>query len=196
MQLIKRELFFVEYFYAISIVSMLVPSYICNILYNLSLTLIGGYVLKQSVFYRTIKRKIGFYLLPYFSTKNETKQIHKEKEINLFSQEEAEELICLLNRPDVLHNPNLTLKMLARELGTNVTSLSQYFNQQLGIRFSDYVTICRLKEAEVLLKNTDRKVIEISELVGFQTSSTFYQAFNVRNHMPPSQWRKKIKTDF
>lgn len=190
---IKKELLYIAGFYLISIVNMFTNSYICNIAYNLSLILIAVYLLKQSIFYRTIKRKIGFYLLPYFFIKTETKQRDKIETATPFSLEEEGTVISLLNSPAILHNPDLTLKMLARELGTNATSLSHYFNQQLGVRFSEYVTARRLDEAEVLLKNTDITVIEISELVGFQNTSTFYLAFNIRHHMPPSLWRKKMK---
>lgn len=191
--IIKRELLCVLCFIFISVMSMLTPSYICNILYNLSLIFIGVYLLRQSVFYRIVKRKIGFYLLPYFFIRTEANPKEKIEVSTQFSLEEGERIISLLKSPDILHNPDLTLKILAGELGTNATSLSHYFNQQLGVRFSDYLTALRLDEAEALLKNTDIKVIEISELVGFQTSSTFYQTFNARNRMPPSQWRKKMK---
>ncbi|MFV0581533.1 MAG: helix-turn-helix domain-containing protein [Parabacteroides gordonii] len=192
-QIIKRELLCVLCFIFISVMSMLTPSYICNILYNLSLILIGVYLLKQSVFYRTVKRKIGFYLLPYFFIRTEANPKEKIEVSTQFNQEEGERIISLLKSPDILHNPDMTLKILASELGTNATSLSHYFNQQLGVRFSDYLTALRLDEAEAWLKDTNIKVIEISELVGFQTSSTFYQAFNARHHIPPSQWRKKMK---
>lgn len=193
-QHVKKELLYVLNFYIISMASMLTPCYIFNILYNISLILIGGYLLKQSAFYRVIKRRMGFYLLPHFFIATKTKQIEKAEVPTPLIPEKVE-VIRLLNLPKYLHNPDLTLKMLAHELGTNVTSLSLYFNQQLGVSFPEYVTALRLDEAEALLKNTDIKVIEISELVGFQTSSTFYQAFNTRYNMPPSQWRKKMKAN-
>lgn len=185
----KRELLYILSFYIISVVSILTPGYLCNILYNLSVTLTGGYFLRQSVFYRTIKYKIAFSLQPHSNTRRK----EKIETIILFPPEE-EQLAKHLKK--MLNNPDLTLKMLAREVGKNATILSRYFNQQLGVRFSDYVTAHRLDEAEVLLKDTDITVIEISELVGFQTSSTFYQAFNIRHNLPPSQWRKKMNAKF
>ena len=110
-------------------------------------------------------------------------------------KEEEGEVIRVLKSPKCLHNPNLTLKILASGLGMNATSLSLYFSQQLGMRFPEYVTALRLDEAEILLLNSDIKVIDVSELVGFQTSSSFYLAFNARHHMPPLQWRKKMKAN-
>lgn len=192
-RLIQKELLYILYFYLVSIVSMFTPSYFCNILYNLSVTLAGVYLLKQSFFYLIIKRKIGFYLQPHSFIVTDTEQTRKGKVPILLTPEEEKQLDKLLKSPRILHDPSLTLKILASELGKNVTLLSRYFNLQLGVSFPEYVTGRRLDEAEVLLKNSDINVIEISELVGFQTSSTFYQAFNIRHNLPPSQWRKKIR---
>ena len=69
----KRELLYILSFYIISVVSMLTLCYICNILYNLSVTLTAGYFLRQSVFYRTIKYKIAFSLQPHLNTRQEEK---------------------------------------------------------------------------------------------------------------------------
>lgn len=90
-----------------------------------------------------------------------------------------------------LHNPQLSIRLLARELGTNETYLSRYFNHQRKISFPEYVNTCRLDEAEKLLKRTDATVAEIAEQVGFRTLSSFYLAFNARHQMPPAQWRKR-----
>lgn len=195
-QLIKKEILLILYFYIISIVSLLTPFYICNILCNISATLMGGYFLKQSAYYRTIKRKIEFYLHPSLNINPaDTQQTEKAEVSVVLTSIEEKRVNRLLKLPEFLHNPGLTLKMLARELGTNSTLLSRYFNQQLGVSFPEYVTTYRLDEAEALLKDTDITVIEISELVGFQTSSTFYHAFHARHHVPPSLWRKKVKSD-
>lgn len=195
-QLIKKEFLIILYFYIISIVSMLTPFYICNLLYNISATLMGGYFLKQSAYYRAIKRKIEFYLHPSFnSNPANTQQTEKTEVPVVLTSIEEKRVNRLLQLPEFLHNPGLTLKMLARELGTNSTLLSRYFNQQLGVSFPEYVATLRLDEAEVLLKDTDITVVEISELVGFQTSSTFYHAFQARHHIPPSLWRKNAKTN-
>lgn len=191
-QFIKKELFYIFCFYLISLVSMLTSYYICHILYNLSVLFVGLHLSRQSAFYRIIKRRIVFYLLPHFIVRAD-KQTEETKIPLLFTQVKEEQVDRLLKSPEYLHNSKLTLKMLARELATNTTSLSHYFNQQLGVRFAQYVATLRMDEAEVLLKDTDMTIIEISEKVGFQTPSTFYQAFNTRHTLSPSQWRKSVK---
>lgn len=78
-RLIQKELLYILYFYLISVVSMFTPSYFCNILYNLSVTLVGVYLLKQSFFYLIIKRKIGFYLQFHSFIVTDTEQKKKEE---------------------------------------------------------------------------------------------------------------------
>lgn len=194
-QFVKKEFLFVIFFYFISLISIFTPFYVCDILYNIFLVMIGGYIWKQSACYRIIKYKTGHFLLPYFFSTS-ARLSSKKMEIPILPPGKEKQLTELLKSPQLLHNPDLTIRMLAREFGMNATVLSHYFNQQLEIGFTEYVTALRLDEAEVLLKETDIKVVEISELVGFQTSSTFYQAFNTRHSLSPSRWRKKIKVNY
>lgn len=205
---VKKELLYILCFYSISLVSMLTTSYVFKILYNISIILIGKYILEQTAYYRAIKNKMGSYLLSYLFANTE---LHTDKTIEvcetieseqnkvtentdtlILIPEKEEELERLLKSPEYLHNSKMTLKILARALGTNATTLSHYFNQQLGLRFAQYIANRRMDEAEILLKETNLTVTEISEKVGFQTISTFYQVFKSRHNLPPSQWRKII----
>lgn len=212
-RLVKRELMYILCFYFISIVSILTTSNLFNILYNIYIVLLGKYILDQTAFYRAVKSKINSFLISYIfvntvlhtdestyesSKYRETKEseeskITGNKETIILPPEKEEELNKLIKSPEYLHNPRLTLKILARALGTNATTLSHYFNKQLGFRFAQYLANLRLNEAEVLLKETDLTVTDISEQVGFQNISTFYLVFKNRYPMPPSQWRKNIK---
>lgn len=193
---IRREMRFVSCFFLIFIVSMLIPSYVGHILYNCSVIVLGGYISRESAFYRIIKRKLSLYIIPDFIFRSYIPPKAKNKDESvLFTPEEIEQIHRLLKTSGLLHNPDLTLGMLARELATNGTYLSRYFNRQLGVSFPEYIATCRLDEAEALLKETDIRIVEISEQVGFQTISTFYQAFNTRYQMPPSQWRKSQRID-
>lgn len=193
----RREMRYALYFCFFFIGSMLIPYYIGNMLYNFSVIILGGYIIQGSALYRIVKRKLGLYIIPDFINRvHVSKVTTKKNEPVLFTPEEIEKMDTLLKNNGLLQNPNLTLGMLARELSTNVTYLSRYFNRQLGVSFPEYIATCRLEKAEILLKETNMKIVEISEQVGFQNLSTFYQAFNTRYQMPPSQWRKNQRIDF
>lgn len=104
------------------------------------------------------------------------------------------EIHRLLDSPEFIHDPRLTLKRMAREVGVNASYVSRYFNQCLGSSFPEYVTELRLRDAEVLLRDTDKRVSDICEEVGLNLSR-FYVAFGIRNHLPPLQWRKLARME-
>ncbi|HIZ84981.1 MAG TPA: helix-turn-helix domain-containing protein [Candidatus Coprenecus stercoravium] len=88
--------------------------------------------------------------------------------------------------------PHLTLVGLAAELGTNRTTLSNYFNKELGTTFYDYVNGNRLLCAEKLLadESVSCSVEEVAELSGFNSVSTFRRAFAKKHNMSPQQYRQ------
>lgn len=211
---IKREMRYIVCFCLLSVVTMFAPSPLSKLLYNLAVVALGGYFFSLLPSYRRLRQRLGSYLFPLVNadtphdpsgvsptqpfaqsqpSTSEQFPLSEEYPYPLFTPDEEKHLIEQLNAPDLLHNPDLTIGMLARHLSTNETYLSRYFNRQLGVSFPEYVSTCRLNEAEALLIETDDSIIYISEQVGFQTLSTFYQTFNARHQVPPSQWRKNRK---
>lgn len=190
---IKKEMSLVLCFCFTSMVAMLTPYHLSKLFYNFSVIALGVYLLSPSPTFRIIRRKLTFYLIPFPKVSHRSAHTppDREKPIVWFTADEERQVSELLTTPGFLHNPNLTISMLANKLATNETYLSRYFNRQLGVSFPEYINSHRLVTAESLLKETDLSVVEISEQVGFQTLSTFYQAFNTKYKMPPSQWRKK-----
>lgn len=200
---LRREMRYVVCFFLLSVVTMLTPFQLSRLVYNLAVTALGGYLFSLLPTCRQLRQRIGAYLIPFGRTHSThgrwvAPSAHSEPPASaqpphapVVSVQPSEDSPFLFIPPDLLHNPDLTIGMLARQLSTNETYLSRYFNRQLGVSFPEYVSACRLNEAETLLTSTNHSVIAISELVGFQTLSTFYQAFNARHQMPPSQWRKR-----
>lgn len=200
---IRKEMKYILCFCFLSVLTMLLPFQTAALIYYLAVTALSFYLFKLSPSYRLFKQKISLYFIPqYILPKNEKKGEMKEKISSpippkkeesyiLFTPDEEARVIEKINSPKLLHNPYLSISMLARELSTNQTYLSRYFNRQLGMSFPEYVSSHRLIKAEKLLKETDITIIEISEQVGFQSVSSFYQAFNARHKMTPSQWRKE-----
>lgn len=204
---IEQEMFYTLGFCLIAVVAMLTPNSIYDFLYNLSVTSVAVYIFYRSVFYRIIMKKLALPVnqlqgkrgIPALTTVSQLptqENSGTEKPNEIFTPDEEMQLMKLLEDPRFLSNPNLTLSLLARELSTNETYLSRYFNRQLGLSFPKFITAQRLQEAEQLLENKELTIIEVSEQAGFQTLSAFYQAFNTKHNCSPSQWRKnKYPTD-
>lgn len=202
---VRCEMIYIVGFCILSVIAMFTASLLARLLYNLAIVGLGVRFFLSMPYYRLLRQRLYSSLISPAVTKQsveeavslllqtQTEPQAKEEPFILFSPDEEKYLMERLASPELLHNPDLTIGMLARCLSTNETYLSRYFNRQLGISFPEYVNSSRLDEAEVLLVETNDSIVAISELVGFQTLSTFYQAFGARHQMPPSQWRKNRK---
>lgn len=84
---------------------------------------------------------------------------------------------------------DLSLEGCADRAGVNSYTLSKLFKQVAGVNFIDYVTDLRIKKASQLLKDTDMKIGEIAESVGYQ-QRYFNRIFKKQVGVTPSQYRE------
>ena len=85
-----------------------------------------------------------------------------------------------------------SLDELARMAATNRTSLNQQFQILYGSTVFDWLREQRLVKASLLLA-ADRPVSEISQSVGYASSSAFSQAFRNRFSVTPREYRERAK---
>lgn len=203
----RRMKIFILCLCSVFLLNLWLSSPLLNILFNVSIIFLSSYIFHRSSFHQFIKRKVAtliFSRLHRHSPNNKLfsqDDYYGEEEFDLNSAENTfdfpEEKIRIvhekLDSPEFLYNPHVSLSLLSQRVSINSTYLSRYFNRQLGMSFPEYIMKHRLDKAEELLKNTDKKVLEILEEVGFQNSSTFYQAFNDRHGFSPLQWRKQVR---
>lgn len=86
-----------------------------------------------------------------------------------------------------------TLSALAKQTGYSAPYLSLRFKEITGIHFRDYVARVRMDEARRLLANTDKKVTEIAEAVGYTDVNSFYATFKKHEGVSPAAFRKQIR---
>ncbi|WFA06603.1 AraC family transcriptional regulator [Bacillus sp. HSf4] len=84
---------------------------------------------------------------------------------------------------------DISLESCADEAGTNSYTLSKAFKQITGINFIDYVTHLRIEKAKELLLETDQKIHDVSEAVGYR-HSYFNRIFKKQVGVPPSRYRQ------
>lgn len=65
------------------------------------------------------------------------------------------------------------------------------FKKETGESFSAYVTSLRMDKAKLFLKNTDMKVAEIAQSVGYPDSNYFATAFKQTVGLSPTEFRKQ-----
>ncbi len=65
------------------------------------------------------------------------------------------------------------------------------FRIYTGKKFQDYINDLRIKSAAVMLRETDKKIIDIAFDSGFESLRTFNRAFILHKGVSPTEYRKK-----
>jgi len=84
---------------------------------------------------------------------------------------------------------DLNINKIAESVYLSPNYISLIFKQETGETIIDYLTKTRMEEAKILLKETDFKIFDISEMVGFQDSSYFSKVFKKYTGIHPQKFR-------
>jgi AraC-like DNA-binding protein/ligand-binding sensor protein len=85
---------------------------------------------------------------------------------------------------------DIKLSQISNLFFVNSQYLSRLFSKKMGITFVEYINIIRIKEAKILLKETDSKIIEIAYKVGFNNVTYFNLIFKRITGQTPFEFRK------
>lgn len=88
---------------------------------------------------------------------------------------------------------NITLRDLGKKYFVNSSYLGQIFQKKYNKSFKDYLTEYRIEMAKQKLLNTDMRIAEIAESVGYKDSDYFLKKFIEANGCTPSKYRKNCK---
>lgn len=89
---------------------------------------------------------------------------------------------------------DISLESCADEVNTNPYTLSKAFKKVIGVNFIDYLTGLRMDKAKELLLQTNMKINDIAEDVGYR-HSYFNRIFKKQIGVTPSQYRKKLTNE-
>lgn len=82
-----------------------------------------------------------------------------------------------------------TLESTAAFVGRHPSSISQYFRQQSGMLFSQYLTQERMHYAARLLCDVRVRINDVSERVGYSSSQNFTRSFRQFYGVTPREYR-------
>jgi AraC-like DNA-binding protein len=88
---------------------------------------------------------------------------------------------------------DVSLDAAARSLGVTERTLQRRL-KEAGTSFQDEVTVARVRAAEALMLETDRKLSDIAHAVGCASSQHFSDTFRRVRGVSPSEWRAKHKS--
>lgn len=87
---------------------------------------------------------------------------------------------------------NITLNEVANEVNLSPFYLSNLFVQHAGVSFTDYLTYVRIEKGKELLKETDLKVYEIGEMIGYRNTTYFNKIFKKTTGLTPIAYRNQL----
>lgn len=212
---IQRKSILISGFFFIFLLNMLTSSYICNILYNLYIAVLGGYIFYNSLLHQVIKQKLKLHIyretlspLPVNNlnqqqeSKSEKDVVEKEVLINgkknskvYLTPQKINEINQLLQTPEFIYDQKIKLEQFAQRVAVNSTYLNRYFNQEYGCSFLQYLTSLRIEQAEMLLRDSNAEIGDICYNTGFNSPSAFHKAFKNRYGCSPSEWRRRCLTE-
>lgn len=91
------------------------------------------------------------------------------------------------------YGADINLHMAAEMACMEETYFSKRFKLLTGFGFHEYLTKCRLLEAERLLRETDLSVSQIAVDCGFSGGNYFGDVFHRERRQSPSAYRRKYK---
>jgi len=86
---------------------------------------------------------------------------------------------------------NITLRDIACQYSFSPNYLGVLFKEETGRNFSDFVIDRRMEESQQLLKDTNLKIYEIAERVGYRYLPYFSRQFKDTTGMTPLEYRRK-----
>ncbi|WP_426451878.1 response regulator transcription factor [Paenibacillus sp. S-38] len=87
---------------------------------------------------------------------------------------------------------NISLKSIAAKFFMNPVYLGQLFRKTYGVYFNDFLLGIRVGEAKKLLRQTDLRMYEVADKVGFQNADYFVTQFEKLEGVTPTEYRNKL----
>ncbi|GAE87703.1 response regulator [Acetivibrio straminisolvens] len=89
---------------------------------------------------------------------------------------------------------DISLGEVAEFVNLNPSYLSRLFKEEKGIQFVEYVRNIKMEMAKEMLKNSNKKIYQICEELGYQSVQYFSTIFKNTVGMTPIEYRKICKT--
>lgn len=86
---------------------------------------------------------------------------------------------------------SMSLNLLASEFDMSPPGMSKFFREKADRNFIDYLTDLRMERARRLLSETDLRIRDIMEQVGYTDISSFTRKFTLVVGMSPGKYRSK-----
>lgn len=90
---------------------------------------------------------------------------------------------------------HLTIRQLSEELHASPTAIKNAFKNVYGEPIGEYRKAVRLQEAQHLLRETDRPIAEVADMVGYTNPGHFAVAFRRKFAMTPRDYKRIVRSE-
>lgn len=89
-------------------------------------------------------------------------------------------------------NP-ISVSDVAEHVNLSPSYAMSLFRRSVGVPIKEHITRIRLSHAQMLLANSDSKILSVAMDSGFGSLSSFYEAFQAREHKTPAAFRRETR---
>lgn len=108
-----------------------------------------------------------------------------------FSKHHVETIKVIHNKIIENYSKRYTIDELSKQFCISPTTLKMYFKEVYGSNISTYIKYYRMKKATEILRTTDYSILQVANLVGYESQSKFAIGFKKIYGMSPLEYRKK-----
>ena len=138
--------------------------------------------------------------IPYFKLKVQELllfldmlEVSEEKELTKYFSEQVEIIKEIHKQLTENLDKRFTIEELSKQYPINTSSMKSVFKAVYGSPIASYMKEFRMKQAAVLLRDSNKSIAEISEAVGYESQSKFSNAFKEVMQILPAAYRKQYR---
>lgn len=119
-------------------------------------------------------------------------QIYMEQEVSSGQTSESSYLRKAKDYVNRMYDKEISLTDIAGYLNLHPNYFSALFKKDCGMTFMEYLRKVRIEKACALMKQSNRKLYEIAEQVGYRDALQFNRAFHKETGVSPSEYLRKL----
>lgn len=91
------------------------------------------------------------------------------------------------------YDKDLNMAVVSNHISMNYSLFSYVFKQYTGSNFVNFLKEIRIQESKRLLEETDMKIIDISQKIGYENEKHFMKTFKSVCGVSPTEYRKNMQ---
>lgn len=91
------------------------------------------------------------------------------------------------------YDRDLNMAVVSNHISMNYSLFSYAFKQYTGTNFVNFLKDIRMEKAKELLENTELRVVEISQKIGYENEKHFMKTFKTACGVSPTEYRRNMQ---